>query len=79
MRHPGRAGDLFDPRRTGLDHVAFEVADREELTSWTLTAQQLSTDHGRLQRAVGIIGARAHPEGGEPVRGLVGAMLETCG
>ena len=26
--HPGRTGDAFDPLRTGLDHIAFEVADR---------------------------------------------------
>ncbi|HLZ24668.1 MAG TPA: VOC family protein [Ktedonobacterales bacterium] len=32
--HPGRTGDAFDPRRTGLDHIAFEVADRAELGSW---------------------------------------------
>jgi glyoxylase I family protein len=31
--HPGRSDDAFDPRRTGLDHIAFEVADRAELAS----------------------------------------------
>jgi glyoxylase I family protein len=25
--HPGRSGDAFDSRRTGLDHIAFEVAE----------------------------------------------------
>jgi glyoxylase I family protein len=32
--HPGRTGDSFDPLRTGLDHVAFELADRAEFDSW---------------------------------------------
>jgi len=31
--HTGRTGDSFDPLRTGLDHVAFDVADRAELDS----------------------------------------------
>ncbi len=35
--HPGGTGDAFDPRRTGLDHIAFEVADRAELGSWRAT------------------------------------------
>jgi glyoxylase I family protein len=33
--HPGRTCDSFDPSRTGLDHLAFEVANRTELGSWT--------------------------------------------
>jgi glyoxylase I family protein len=32
--HSDRTGDSFDPLRTGLDHVAFELADRAELDSW---------------------------------------------
>jgi glyoxylase I family protein len=31
--HAGQTGDSFDPLRTGLDHVAFEVADRA-VDSW---------------------------------------------
>ena len=34
--HAGRSGDAFDPLRTGLDHVAFEVADRAEPESRTV-------------------------------------------
>jgi glyoxylase I family protein len=25
--HPDRSGDAFDPRHTGIDHIAFEVAE----------------------------------------------------
>ena len=32
--HKGNAGERFDPRRTGLDHVSFSVADRDELLKW---------------------------------------------
>jgi glyoxylase I family protein len=32
--HAGRTEDEFSPLRTGLDHVAFEVSDRQELDSW---------------------------------------------
>ncbi len=39
--HPGRTGDAFDPRRTGLDHIAFEVADRAELGSWMAHLDEL--------------------------------------
>jgi catechol 2,3-dioxygenase-like lactoylglutathione lyase family enzyme len=32
--HPTVEGELFDPTRTGLDHVGFTVADRDELVEW---------------------------------------------
>jgi glyoxylase I family protein len=43
--HPGRSGDAFDPRHTGLDHIAFEVADRAELTSWMAHLDELGVAH----------------------------------
>jgi glyoxylase I family protein len=34
-RHTGTAQkDTFDPTRIGLDHVAFQVASRDELEAW---------------------------------------------
>ena len=37
----GGGGDEFDPRRTGLDHVAFSVRSEEALAAWAerLTAE----------------------------------------
>jgi len=47
--HPGRTGDLFDPRRTGLDHIAFEVAHREEITSWMAHLDALGAAHSPVR------------------------------
>ncbi len=32
--HRGSDGSDFDPRRTGLDHLAFHLADRSHLDEW---------------------------------------------
>jgi len=47
--HPGRAGDAFDPLRIGLDHIAFEVADRAELTSWMAHLDELGVGHSPVR------------------------------
>jgi glyoxylase I family protein len=47
--HPVRTGDSFDPLRTGLDHVAFEVADRCELDSWMTHLDQLGITHSPVR------------------------------
>lgn len=47
--HPGGAGgDAFDERRTGLDHVAFACADRDELESWRNRLDELGIGHGGI-------------------------------
>src|ERR671914_361500 len=33
-KHEANQGQRFDESRTGLDHVAFHVADRSELDAW---------------------------------------------
>ena len=38
----------FDERRPGLDHVAFGVADREELVLWGKRLDALGVKHGDL-------------------------------
>jgi len=35
QQHTANAGEAFDERRTGMDHVAFKVTDRRELDGWT--------------------------------------------
>ncbi len=47
--HAGRTGDSFDPLRTGLDHVAFEVADRAELDSWIARLDHVAVSHSPVR------------------------------
>lgn len=41
----------FSERRAGLDHVAFGVADRAELTRWEERLDQLGISHGTIHDA----------------------------
>ena len=47
--HAGRSGDSFDPLRTGLDHLAFDVADRAELDAWIAHLDQLAVDRSPVR------------------------------
>ena len=38
----------FDPRRTGLDHVAFACANRAELEQWQDRLEELGVKHGGI-------------------------------
>ena len=38
----------FDPRRPGLDHVAFTCADRTELEGWQKRLDDLGVTHGGI-------------------------------
>lgn len=38
-------GEQFDEARTGLDHVSFHVASREELEAWTARLDGLGIEH----------------------------------
>jgi catechol 2,3-dioxygenase-like lactoylglutathione lyase family enzyme len=42
VTHDAPAGGSFDERRIGLDHLSFQVADRDELRRWL----QHLDDHG---------------------------------
>ena len=44
-QHPDGSADPFDPRRTGLDHVAFAVGDREELARWEQRLAELGVTY----------------------------------
>lgn len=37
-------GPAFNPRRPGLDHVAFTAADRDELSRWRTRLRELGID-----------------------------------
>ena len=42
------AGDGFDERRLGLDHVAFACTDRSDLEKWQSHLDELGIDHGGI-------------------------------
>jgi glyoxylase I family protein len=44
QQHEGNDGSLFDPRRTGLDHVGFKVAERDDLDVWQRHFAALGVD-----------------------------------
>lgn len=46
--HDGNSGEGFDERRTGLDHIAFSVASRDELTSWASWLDELGVDRSAI-------------------------------
>jgi glyoxylase I family protein len=41
-------GPAFDPRRPGLDHVAFSVADRDELVRWRGRLDELGVAYSEI-------------------------------
>jgi catechol 2,3-dioxygenase-like lactoylglutathione lyase family enzyme len=41
----GNQGEAFDECRTGLDHVSFGVASRDELAAWVAKLDELSIQH----------------------------------
>jgi catechol 2,3-dioxygenase-like lactoylglutathione lyase family enzyme len=42
------ATDPFEERRPGLDHIAFGVADRDELAKWSRRLDELGVEHGEI-------------------------------
>jgi glyoxylase I family protein len=47
--HPRSPRDLFDERRTGLDHLSFLVSDRAELEAWQERLDALGVEHTPIQ------------------------------
>lgn len=51
--HGGRgSGDTFSEFRTGMDHVAFAVADRAELERWQERFEELGVEHSEIKPSV---------------------------
>ncbi|MFF3916477.1 VOC family protein [Streptomyces sp. NPDC001852] len=46
-----RSGDMFDPSRTGLDHVSLGVSDRAALHSWARHLDDLGVPHSPVRDA----------------------------
>lgn len=61
MRHPSgvvlgltkhddpEAAEPFSERRTGLDHLGFQVADREQLEAWVARFDELGMVHSEIR------------------------------
>lgn len=45
----GNRGERFDEAHTGLDHVGFNVADREGLEAWAAWLDELGVEHSGIR------------------------------
>src|SRR6476661_9441095 len=50
--HTANPGDPFNELHTGLDHVAFRVADRAELEAWVTRLDELGVEHSPVKTSV---------------------------
>jgi len=48
-QHASGDGERFDETRTGLDHIAFTVADRPELEAWERHFNEAGVDHSEIK------------------------------
>jgi len=48
-QHREESPSPFDPRRAGLDHLSFAVADRAELDAWVARLDELGIAHSPVQ------------------------------
>jgi len=46
--HPDADGAMFDPRHTGLDHVAIRVSDRTDVDAWVTHFDAVGIEHGEV-------------------------------
>lgn len=46
-----RSGDMFDPSRTGLDHIALAVSGLDALDAWARHLDERGIDHSPVQDA----------------------------
>ncbi len=48
QQHHANAGETFDPARTGADHVAFRIRERDELDHWLSRLEELDVAHSPI-------------------------------
>lgn len=46
--HPDADRAMFDPRRTGLDHLAIRVEDRADIDVWVAHLDAVGVEHGQV-------------------------------
>lgn len=65
-QHGEPGDDRFDPHRTGLDHVGFACASRDEVEAWKDRLDELGVDHGGIVDApYGSVLSFADPDGNQ--------------
>lgn len=52
QQHTANAGEEFGPERTGLDHVGFGVASREELDAWAVRLGELGVTQSPVAETI---------------------------
>ncbi len=77
--HPARDDDGFDPTRTGLDHLCFQVADVGALGAWAIhldghgvTHLRRVPDAGHADLAPDLLRPGRHPARADRLRCLTG-------
>jgi glyoxylase I family protein len=64
QQHDGNAGETFDPRRTGFDHMGFKVDDRAALVDWKSHFERLGVIHSPIaDREYGSVLTFKDPDG----------------
>ena len=49
VSHTANTGEMFDERRTGLDHLEFLVEKRVDLDDWALRLDELGVPHSGVK------------------------------
>ena len=64
QQHDANGGEKFDPRRTGLDHLALRVDTREELDEWMDHLHHHEVEHSQItDREYGSVLPFKDPDG----------------
>ena len=64
QQHHGNTGEVFDPRRTGLDHVGFKVDTYGGLEEWLARFARLGVTHSPIaHRDYGAVLTFKDPDG----------------
>jgi len=50
--HPEADLEIFSARRTGLDHLALQVASRQDIDDWVAYLDAIGVEHGALTESV---------------------------
>jgi glyoxylase I family protein len=49
--HPGADREMFSPLRTGLDHLALQVASRDDIDAWIAHLDAAGVEHGAVSQS----------------------------